>query len=56
MNKFESFETGAFNELINCLFQDVREVFNLNPYFVANSDGEQFSQDAAQVKNWYLED
>ena len=56
MNKFESFETGAFNELINCSFQDVREVFNLNPYFVLSSELEQFCQEAAQVKNWYLEE
>ena len=56
MNKLECFETGAFNELINCSFEDVREAFNLNQYFVLDNQSDQFCQDASQVKNWYLEE
>lgn len=56
MNILECFETGAFNELINSSFEEVRTAFNLNKYFVLDSQGGQFIQEASEVKNWYLDE
>lgn len=56
MKILECFESGAFNELINSSFEEVRTAFNLNKYFVLDSQGEQFIQEASEVKNWYLDE
>lgn len=55
MNILECFETGAFNELINFSFEEVRAAFNLNRYFVLAEHGDQFIAEASQVKEWYTE-
>ncbi len=57
MNKIlECIETGAFNELINFSFEEVRAVFNFNRYFVLDEDGYQFINEATQAKNWYIDE
>jgi hypothetical protein len=56
MNILECFETGAFNELIQFSFDKVREAFNLNGYFVLEEQGDQFVQEATQIKAWYTEE
>lgn len=54
MNALMYLETGAFNELINVSFSEVREVFNLNRFFVTDAQGTQFSDEAAKIKEWYI--
>ncbi len=55
-NILECIETGAFNELINFSFEEVRAFFNFNQYFVLDEDGDQFIKEATQVKNWYTDE
>ena len=55
-NILECIETGAFNELINFSFEEVRAFFNFNQYFVLDEDGDQFIKEATQIKNWYTEE
>ena len=56
MNKLECLELGAFNELINLSFIEVREVFNFYAYYVPNSRSSEFIQESSQIKNWYDEE
>ena len=56
MNILECLETESFNELINFSFEEVRDVFNLNPYFVSIQEGNQFIAEATEVKCWYTEE
>lgn len=55
-NILECFETGAFNELMQFSFNEVREAFNLNGYFVLEEQWDQFVQEASQAKAWYTEE
>ena len=55
-NILECFETEAFNELMQFSFDEVREAFNLNGYFVMEEQGGQFVQEASQAKDWYTEE
>lgn len=55
-NILECFETGAFNELMQFSFNEVREAFNLNGYFVLEEQWNQFVQEASQAKAWYTEE
>lgn len=56
MNPLAYLESETFNELINCTFIEVREVFNLNRYFITNTQGNQFINEAAQIKQWYVDE
>lgn len=53
----DCFEMEAFNELITFSFDEVKEVFNkTNMYFVLPEQGDDFTQEAIQVKTWYAEE
>lgn len=56
MSALTYLETGAFNELINFTFSEVREVFNLNRFFVIATQGKQFADEASKVKEWYIDE
>ena len=50
MSILEHLEKETLNELINYSFTEVREVFNLNRFFVSDAQGDQFINEAAQIK------
>lgn len=56
MSILEHLEKGTFNELINYSFAEVREVFNLNRFFVTDAQGNQFVNEAVQIKQWYSDE
>lgn len=55
-NILECIETGAFNELINFSFEEIRTFFNLFPYFTLEKDEEQFINEATEVKSRYVDE
>ena len=56
MKLSDCFVMGAFNELINFPFEDVRAAFNQFEYYVAMGKEESFIKEVVQVKNWYSEE
>ena len=52
----ECIETGAFNELINFSFEEVRVVFNQFKYYVPSSKEQDFISEASKIKSKYAED
>ena len=56
MSILEHLEKETLNELINYSFTEVREVFNLNRFFVSDAQGDQFINEAVQIKQWYVDE
>lgn len=52
----ECFEMEAFNELINCSFDEVRAAFNTNEYFILPEQEDALFNDLTQVKTWHTEE
>ena len=56
MKLLECLENGAFNELINFSFGEVRNLFNWYAYYVPASKAEPFVSEASAAKNKYEEE
>ncbi len=54
MTILECFETGAFNELINFPFKEVRATFNLFYFYVPEDKQCELVAEAEPIKNWYV--
>jgi len=56
MGILDVLDNQEFYELVNFDFEEVREVFNLNDYYVSDEDGDKFIAEAMKVKAEYLEE
>ena len=56
MKLLECLENGAFNELINFSFEEVRTLFNWYAYYVPTSKAEPFVREASAAKSKYEEE
>lgn len=56
MTILECFETGAFNELINFPFEEVRATFNLFYLYVLEEQQNRLVAEATQIKSLYIEE
>lgn len=56
MDIIEILDSQEFYELVNYDFYEVREVFNLNKYYVSDKDENEFVVEATQIKTDYTEE